>query len=123
MQLDTERFVAEFLEPWNRHDVEGALALMTDECVWEFTVGSEPWGRCFSGVSEVRAAIANAFRSVPDIHYDLIRYYAGEDHVVLELVVSGTNTEGAQLRYQACDIMVLRGDKIAAKRSYRKVVS
>ena len=27
-------FVDRFLEPWNRHDVDGALALMTDDCVW-----------------------------------------------------------------------------------------
>ena len=30
-----DTFVDRFLEPWNRHDVDGALALMTDDCVWE----------------------------------------------------------------------------------------
>ena len=34
-------FVDRFLEPWNRHDVDGALALMTDDCVWEVTRGRE----------------------------------------------------------------------------------
>jgi hypothetical protein len=29
-----DTFVDRFLEPWNRHDVDGALALMTDDCVW-----------------------------------------------------------------------------------------
>jgi hypothetical protein len=28
-----EAFVDRFLAPWNRHDVDGALALMTDDCV------------------------------------------------------------------------------------------
>ena len=37
-----EAFGARFLAPWNRHDVDGALALMTDDCVWEVTRGSEP---------------------------------------------------------------------------------
>jgi ketosteroid isomerase-like protein len=32
-----DTFVDRFLEPWNRHDVDGALALMTDDCVWEVT--------------------------------------------------------------------------------------
>jgi 2-methylisocitrate lyase-like PEP mutase family enzyme len=27
-------FVDRFLEPWNRYDVDGASALMTDDCVW-----------------------------------------------------------------------------------------
>ena len=30
-----DKFVDRFLEPWNQHDVDGALALMTDDCVWE----------------------------------------------------------------------------------------
>jgi ketosteroid isomerase-like protein len=39
-----DTFVDRFLEPWNRHDVDGALALMTDDCVWEVTRGRErPW--------------------------------------------------------------------------------
>jgi hypothetical protein len=28
-----DTFVDRFLGPWNRHDVDGALALMTDDCV------------------------------------------------------------------------------------------
>ena len=28
-----DTFVGRFPEPWNRHDVDGALALMTDDCV------------------------------------------------------------------------------------------
>jgi ketosteroid isomerase-like protein len=37
-----DTFVDRFLEPWNRHDVDGALALMTDDCVWEIPRGREP---------------------------------------------------------------------------------
>jgi ketosteroid isomerase-like protein len=37
-----DSFVDRFLEPWNRHDVDGALALMTDDCVWEIPRGREP---------------------------------------------------------------------------------
>jgi taurine dehydrogenase small subunit len=39
-----DTFVDRFLEPWNRHDVDGALALMTDDCVREVTRGREPHG-------------------------------------------------------------------------------
>ena len=30
-----DTFMDLFLEPWNQHDVNGALALMTDDCAWE----------------------------------------------------------------------------------------
>jgi len=48
-----DTFVDRFLEPWNRHDVDGALALMTDDCVWEVTRGREPHGTLHTG----RAAV------------------------------------------------------------------
>jgi ketosteroid isomerase-like protein len=35
-----EAFVDRFLAPWNRHDVDGALALMTDDRVWRITIVS-----------------------------------------------------------------------------------
>jgi SnoaL-like domain len=38
-------FADRFLTPWNQHDVDGALALMTDYCIWEVPRGSEPHGR------------------------------------------------------------------------------
>ena len=35
----------------------------------------------------------------------------------------GTRADGTPLQYQACDILTLTDGKIAAKRSYRKVVA
>ena len=33
MAPDDDTFVGRVLEPWNQHDVDGALALMTGDCV------------------------------------------------------------------------------------------
>jgi ketosteroid isomerase-like protein len=117
-----EAFVDRFLVPWNRHDVNGALALMTEDCIWEVTRGSEPHGTLFEGRAAVRSAIADAFEALPDVHYQPIRSSFGEDHVVVELLVTGTLPDGTKARYHACDILALRGELIQAKRSYRKVV-
>jgi ketosteroid isomerase-like protein len=115
-------FVDRFLAPWNRHDVDGAMAMMTDDCVWEVTRGSEPYGTLFEGRAAVRLAIADAFTALPDVNYQPIRSSFGEDHVVVELLVTGTLADGMKARYHACDILTLRDGKITAKRSYRKVV-
>jgi ketosteroid isomerase-like protein len=122
MPLSDEAFVDRFLSPWNRHDVDDALALMTDDCVWEVTRGSEAHGTLFEGPSAVRSAIAGAFEVPPDIQYQPIRGLFVEDHVVVELLVTGTLHDGAKTRYHACDILTMRDGLIAAKRSYRKVV-
>lgn len=115
-------FVTAFLAPWNAHHVEGAMALMTDDCIWEVPRGSAPCGTLFEGADAVRGAIAGAFEAMPDVRYEFLRSSFGHDVVVLELLVSGTLADGQKARFHACDVMTLRGGKVAAKRSYRKVV-
>jgi pimeloyl-ACP methyl ester carboxylesterase/ketosteroid isomerase-like protein len=123
MTNNDDDFVEKFLAPWNRHDVDGALSLMTDDCIWEITRGAEAHGTLYSGSSEVRTAIDDAFKAVPNIHYEPLRCHYGKDHVVVELLVTGTRVDGEELRFHACDILTLAGYKIAGKRSYRKVLA
>jgi ketosteroid isomerase-like protein len=122
MTKHDDDFVEKFLVPWNGHDVDGALSLMTDDCIWEITRGAEPHGTLYSGSREVRTAIDDAFKAVPNIHYQPLRCHYGKDHVVVELLVTGTRVDGEELRFHACDILTLAGDKIVSKRSYRKVL-
>jgi ketosteroid isomerase-like protein len=117
-----DAFVDRFLEPWNRHDVDGALSLMTDDCVWEVTRGHEPHGTLHTGRAGVRSAIVEAFKALPDVYHRAIRNSFGENLVVVELLVTGTLGDGSKARFHACDILTLRDGLIAAKRSYRKVV-
>ena len=55
-----DTFVDRFPEPWNQHDIDRALALMTDDCVW-VTRGREPHGTVYTGQTAVRSAIVEAF--------------------------------------------------------------
>jgi ketosteroid isomerase-like protein len=116
-----EVFVEKFMAPWNAHDVDGAMALMTEDCVWEIPRGSEPHGARFEGSAAVRDAIASVFTVLPDIRYELVRASFGPNLVVLELLVTGTLVGGKKAMFHACDIMIVRDGKVAAKRSYRKV--
>ena len=66
-----DTFVDRFLEPWNRHDVDGALALMTDDCVREITRGREPHGPLHraGGRSRDRGGV----QTLRDINYQPVR--------------------------------------------------
>ncbi|CAN5731752.1 nuclear transport factor 2 family protein [soil metagenome] len=121
MALYDESFVERFLAPWNAHDVEGAMALMAEDCLWETPRGAQPHGTLFQGADAVRAAIAAAFKAMPDIAYEVVHSGFGQDLVVLELLVTGTLADGSTTRFHACDVMTVRHGKVAAKRSYRKV--
>jgi taurine dehydrogenase small subunit len=122
MEIQDEAFVTRFMKPWNEHDVDGAMTLMTDDCVWEMLRGSELHGTRFDGSEAVRGAIAALFKAMPDVRYDLVHSSFGRDLVVLELLVTGTPAGGEQTKFHACDVMTVRHGKVAAKRSYRKVV-
>lgn len=122
MPIYDEAFVQRFMKPWNDHDVEGAMALMSEDCLWETPRGQEAYGTRFDGAAAVRSAIANAFKTMPDIRYELVSCNFGADLIVLELLVTGTSAEGRPMRFQACDVMTMRDGKVVAKRSYRKVI-
>ena len=121
MVIQDEAFVTRFMKPWNDHDVDGAMTMMTDDCVWEMLRGSELHGTRFDGSTAVRAAIAALFKAMPDVRYDLVHGSVGRDLVVLELLVTGTPAAGDPVKFHACDVMTIRDGKVAAKRSYRKV--
>lgn len=120
---DPDQLCAEFLAPWNDHDVEAAVRTFTEDAVWEFTVGSDPWGTAHAGRTALREAIGAVFAAIPDIHYEVVRYYAAPAHLTMEVLVTGTTSEGKKLNYQACDILSIEAGKVTGKHSYRKVVS
>lgn len=123
-KTDPHGYALRFLESWNKHETKKALQWMTNNCVWEFTVGSDPKGTRYEGLPAIGQAFEAIVKTVPNLHYDLIDYYVGENHLIMEILVTGSNSEtGATLRYQACDILLFEGEKVKAKRSYRKVVS
>lgn len=121
--FDVDAWSAAFLVPWNDHDVEGAVETFTEDGEWEFTVGPDPWGTTISGRDALRRQIAAIFEAIPDLHYEPVHLQRGPDHLVMEVLVTGTDSSGRKLNYRACDIVTLAGDRVAAKRSYRKVVS
>lgn len=82
-----DTFVDRFLEPWNQHDVDGALALMTDDCVWEITRGREPHGTLYTGRTDVRAAIVEAFKALPDINYQPVRMLRDQEVLMTDIII------------------------------------
>ena len=121
METPNEAFVARFMKPWNEHDIDGAMVLMTDDCLWDMLRGGELHGTRFDGSNAVRGAIAALFKAMPDVRYELLHSSFGPNLAVLELLVTGTSAGGEPVKFHACDVMTLRDGKVAAKRSYRKV--
>jgi steroid delta-isomerase-like uncharacterized protein len=120
MAFDGEAFVARFNTVWNGHDLDGILAMMTDDVVFEASFGKDPWGARVVGQAAVREFLEDMFRRIPDVRWDEIRHFACAELAVVEWLTTGTPKGGTRYEVQGCDVLALRNGKISAKRSYRK---
>jgi ketosteroid isomerase-like protein len=122
MGFDGEAFVDRFNTVWNGHDVDGILAMMTDDVVFEASFGKDPWGTRVVGKGAVRELLRGMFTRIPDVRWDEIRHYVHPDVCVVEWVTTGTPHGDTRYEVYGCDVLALRDGRIAAKRSFRKGV-
>ena len=110
------------VDAFNRQNIEAALALFTEDAVFESSRGPDRWGRRFAGKDELREGIAARFAAIP------VGTYQDETHVVFgergfsEWTLRGTTAEGDEIDVRGCDIWTFDGDRIARKNSFWKIV-
>jgi ketosteroid isomerase-like protein len=122
MGFDGEAFVGRFNTVWNGHDVDGILAMMTDDVVFEGSFGKDPWGTRVMGKPGVRELLHDMFGRIPDVRWDEIRHFVHPELAVVEWVTTGTPRGGTRYEVYGCDVLTLRDGRVAAKRSFRKGV-
>jgi taurine dehydrogenase small subunit len=110
------------LDGFNAHDPDAIVANFVDDCVFESPRGPDPWGRRFVGKEEVRAGFAARFAGVPDVAYRGEGDFVAGDRGVSEWTLTGTTVDGERLEVRGCDLWTFRGDLIARKDSYWKIV-
>ena len=115
-----EETLQAFADAWNRHDVDGLMSFMTEDCVFEASAGSEVHGARCVGFDSVRAGFAEVWATFPDAHWGNARHFVVGDRGVSEWTFTGTRTDGTRVEVHGCDLFTFRDGKIALKNSYRK---
>jgi ketosteroid isomerase-like protein len=115
-QDDTERAIDAFNLAFNRHDLAGVMAAMTDDCVFEDT--SPPDGKAYHGQAEVRAAFAGFFDASPDARFEAEDCIILGEHAYVRWTYSWVGAEEGHVR--GVDLLRLRDGKVAEKCSYVK---
>ena len=119
-EADVVELLDRFAAAWNRHDLDALMAMMTDDCVFQASAGSEVNGQRSEGKPAVRAAYGAVFEAFPDAHWGGARHFVHGDRGVSEWTFTGTLKDGRRVEMRGCDLFTLRDDKIAVKNSFRK---
>ena len=125
--METETLTTETLEAiadaFNRHDLDAIMSFFAEDAVFESPKGPDAWGRRFVGREQVREGLAARFAGIPDVHYGDGGHWVSGDRGVSEWTLTGTTTDGEQLRLRGCDLWTFRDGQVVKKDSYWKIVA
>jgi ketosteroid isomerase-like protein len=111
--------VSRFNDLWNARDLDGIMALMTADCVFENT-HPPPDGERHEGQAAVRAAFERFFRQSPHARFEWEETDALGDRAIVRWRYAWVDEGGRAGHIRGVDIFRLRGGLIAEKLSYVK---
>ena len=118
---DAMRMLKAITTAFDDHDLDGIMAYVADDAVFEGPRGAEPWGTRFVGSEEIREAFAARFAGIPDIRYQHDEHFVDGDRGASEWTLSGTTTDGVRVELRGCDLWTLRDGRVVKKDSYWKI--
>jgi len=118
---DLIELLTQHADAWNRHDLDGLMALFADDCSFDASGGDEVWGSRYQGIESVRAAFAEVLATMPDAHWGDGRHFVlTPENGVSQWTLTGTLPDGHRVEVHGCDFLTVRDGKIVRKDSYRK---
>jgi steroid delta-isomerase-like uncharacterized protein len=130
--VDVEQLATDYGDAWNEHDLDGIMALHTDDTIFRLHV---PGGEPVEGRDAVRGAFAAFLEQVPDMHFATRHLRVGADHWVLESTLTGTvagsievegerlAAPGERLSVPCVDVFEVRDGLVSRKHTYLDGVS
>ncbi len=111
--LTLEDVIDAYNEAWNRHDLDGIVALHAPGMVFEnHNAGERAEG------DDVRTHIAAIFENWPDLRFTGRSLYVGDTFVVQEWTAHATHPTGTELTWEGVDIFPFKNGKILRKDVY-----
>lgn len=113
------RIVLEFNEAFNRHDVQGMMKLMSDDCAFENTAPS-PDGTRFGGREAVTRFWQDFFRESPHAHIDIEEIFSLGARCIMRWNYTWVDAAGQKGHVRGVDIFREKDGLISEKLSYVK---
>lgn len=114
----TAGIVVGFNEAFGRGDLDAVMAMMTPDCVFEST--TPPDGERFSGSEAVRGCFERFFGQTRNPVFETEELVVAGDRAVVGWRFSWSEEDGTPGHVRGVDVLTIRGDRVAEKRSYVK---
>ena len=121
MPAVTAATLAAFGDAWNRHDLDGLMGFMSDDCVFQTAAGPDACGVRHVGAQAVRLAFAAAWATLPDAQWRNGQYFVQGDFGVSQWTFTGTSADGSRVETDGVDLFTFRDGKITLKNAFRKI--
>jgi len=113
------RIVLEFNEAFNRHDVEGLMRLMSNDCVFENT-DPAPDGTVYSGKEAVTQFWQDFFRESPNARIEIEEVFGLDKRCIMRWKYHWVDADGNKGHVRGVDIFKVKDGFISEKFSYVK---
>jgi ketosteroid isomerase-like protein len=111
--------IERFNDAFGRHDVDGVMEAMTDDCVFENTC-PPPDGERYEGKESVRGFWERFFHSSPSAVFETEEIFAAGDRCVVRWLYRWVEESGKEGHIRGMDVFSVRRGKVAEKLSYVK---
>ena len=116
---NSTRLILAFNEAFNRHDVEGMMSMMHEDCVFENT-DPAPDGTRYAGKEAVTRFWQDFFRESPHAHIDIEEIFGFSDRCVMRWKYTWLDAAGSGGHVRGVDLFRVRDGLISEKFSYVK---
>jgi len=120
-ELPTVETLEAICDAFNRHDLDGVMAFFAEDGVFDTPAGPEIYGGRHAGKAAVRAAFADLFAKVPDIHWEGARNWVSGNMGCSQWRRTGTQADGTRLDWLGLDIFTFRDGQVISKDTYFKI--
>jgi ketosteroid isomerase-like protein len=113
----------DFGKAFNRGDIDGILACVTEDFEWRLAEGPEaPDGKVVKGKEAVRQALEERDREIAEMRFSETAVTVDGDRVIGTFRATGKTRDGQPIDRRGVDIYRIEDGKIALKDSYWKQV-
>jgi steroid delta-isomerase-like uncharacterized protein len=110
---DNIKLDEEFIAAWNAHDPNAAVAVLSEDVVWQDVAGPAP----MRGKDAIRSYLGAWFTAFPDLDGVVKNRVVTEDQIAAEIEFTGTNSGPLQLM-PGVPAIPATGRKVTGKGTY-----